>query len=160
MNGDGKVVADDSACYDMDCQICEPMHECQALLRTLERVLTDRDGPFGLPCGRKTPTVETDPSSVEEGGRETGQFTGSRPEGKEKRQTLLRLEQTPHPPLPAISAQTHPQLFDAERIPPRRGSRADVQQATLHEALCSFATREEEAYYRRLLEHGWFWSRV
>lgn len=69
-NGDGEVVADDSVCYDMNCQICEPTHECQALLRTLERVLTDSDGPFELSFGRGTPTVESNPSSVEEGHRE------------------------------------------------------------------------------------------
>ena len=62
---DGEVVVDRSVCYDMDCQICEPMHECQALLRTLERVLTDSDGPFGFPFGRETLTAMSDPSSME-----------------------------------------------------------------------------------------------
>lgn len=64
-NEDGEVVVDRSVCYDMDCRICEPMHECQALLRTLERVLTDSDGPFGFHFGRDALTAVSDSSSVE-----------------------------------------------------------------------------------------------
>lgn len=65
-NEDGNVVVDSSVCYDMNCQICEPMQECQALLRTLELVLTDNDGSLGFPFRRGTPTVEADPLLVED----------------------------------------------------------------------------------------------
>lgn len=65
-NGDGEVVVDSSVCYDVDCQICEQVHECPALLRTLERMLTDCDGSFGYPFPRRAPTVELDPWSAED----------------------------------------------------------------------------------------------
>lgn len=65
-NEDGEVVVDSSVCYAMDCQICEPIHECPALLRTLERVLTGSDGSFGFPFRRGAGTVESDSSSAED----------------------------------------------------------------------------------------------
>lgn len=70
---DGEVVVDSSVCYAMDCQICEPVHECPALLRTLERVLTGSDGSFGFPFKRGAPTVESDSSSVEDGASSSGE---------------------------------------------------------------------------------------
>ena len=73
LNEDGDVVVDSSVCYDMDCQICEPMQECQALLRTLDRVLTDNDGSMGFPFRRGTPTVEADSTSVEDCGSTSDQ---------------------------------------------------------------------------------------
>lgn len=65
-NEDGEVLVDSSVCYNMDCQICEPTHDCQALLRTLERVLTDSEGPFGFPFRRGAPE-ESHSSSVDGG---------------------------------------------------------------------------------------------
>lgn len=82
-NEDG--VVDNSVCYAMDCQICEPgQHECQALLRTWERVLTVSDGSFGFafPCGGAPSVVEDCDSSSSREEDERGVQAAGRKERK------------------------------------------------------------------------------
>ncbi|MCJ1423493.1 hypothetical protein MMC29_001377 [Sticta canariensis] len=91
-NEEGNVVVDSSVCYDMNCQICEPMQECPALLRTLERVLTDNDGSIVFPFRQGTPTVEADPLLVEDSGSPSNQEDEGReqaysPEAGQKEKT-------------------------------------------------------------------------
>lgn len=70
-NAECAPVVDDSVCYDRDCRICIPTHECAALLRISQREFRDGDVSFGFPFQRPAST-RLELSDEDEGDDDSG----------------------------------------------------------------------------------------